>query len=788
MRKPNTFFLLMMAVFAVSGADAQVIAVGEDTSVTFEVVGGAEVIRVAVAEVRLQPVIIEQQPWAMVEVPGGHNLMRRGEPALPFLFSEFLLGADDRISLELVSVNEHEIDLAANGYAGVVPSKGHFDRDQDPETIPFVFASTIYGSGQSNPGEFYPGVRQWVDEPFIAGPLRGQAMRFPVASWRSESNRLRVIKQATFRVIRSPDQVNPRTGNQPALTGFFDQMARLRAVNYEGSRTQMVEAGRLLILTHDSFYSNVQPLADWESLVGYPTILTALSAIPHNGASPTLNDIRNYIQGLYDTGLTWIILVGDYEQIPNPWGVYEGAPCDACYTKLDGNDNRPDAVISRISAQNPAEVDVQVAKILTYERYPDTGSAATWYHQAFGVASGDTGGTGVADWQRMNWLRDDLLAYTYSEFAELYTSPSATEVADAVLNGTSLGMYIGHGTVSGWVTSGFDTTDVDNLTNGSMLPIIWDVACDNGAFHYADACFAEAWMRKQGGGAVSFEAATTNESWVPPCDAQRGIIDAFRLEAAFTTGGQHVNGKNYCMDINGDSDSSEGTRFMEQSTLFGSCLTWPRTIGAVAPDEPQDFQLSGGQATLTVTIGGQPYTKANGAIVSFYADTEANVLGSGLINSSGVVTAALSGDPTHCHIHGSNLIPTAYRLGARPAGQILLDQEVYWCTDTVGIMVADSNVGASAVNITLATPSGQATVILTEDSPGGDVYSGAYHLGSAFVVADGETLIATYHDADIGDGSSRNSYDTATIECTSSMFFSDGFEAGNLSAWSAVQH
>ena len=37
-----------------------------------------------------------------------------------------------------------------------------------------------------------------------------------------------------------------------------------------------------------------------------------------------------------------------------------------------------------------------------------------------------------------------------------------------------------------------------------------------------------------GGGAVSFEGGTTTESWVPPCDAQRGVVDAIRLETEFT--------------------------------------------------------------------------------------------------------------------------------------------------------------------------------------------------------------------------------------------------------------
>ncbi len=236
-------------------------------------------------------------------------------------------------------------------------------------------------------------------------------------------------------------------------------------------------------------------------------------------------------------------------------------------------------------------------------------------------------------------------------------------MAAALNDGRSLGLYIGHGSKSSWSTSGFGVSDIPNLTNADTHPIIWSVACVNGDFVGGSDCFAEACLKKDGAGAVSFEGATTNESWVPPCIAQRGIVDSLRLETAFTTGGQHMAGKQAVMDLYGDSISSEGNKWVEQSTLFGSCTTWMRTMPASAPDEPDDFVSAAGIASLTVKVGGAALAKAGGAIVSFYDDAGGvNLLGSGLIDANGVVTAAVSGDPTRCHIHGLNLIPTSFGL------------------------------------------------------------------------------------------------------------------------------
>ncbi len=743
------------------------------TSVSLQQAGdGTEVLTVVVSEVSLEAVEIEGLQWAVVQVPSGHNLMTRGEPSLPFLTAEYLLEARGGIALELIGATTRDIDLTVRGFAGVAPSRGHFNRNIDPATVPYVFDPKIYGAAVS-----YPAATVWVDDPFIAGPLRGQSARIPVAVWHSGDNLLTVVEEARFRVIHTTDAPNSRLRPQPPMTGLYDQIAR-RMVNYDlvrGRDTPFVEAGRLLILSCDDFLDEAQPLADWQRQVGYPTLLVPLSSV-----GTTASQVYSYIQSLYNQpgGLTWIILVGDAAQVPFLYGVNEGAVCDPCYTKLEGSDNRPDAAISRISAQSGAEVTVQVDKILTYERYPDQGGAATWYSKAFGIAGDDEGGTGLADWERMELLRVDLVEpdYTYTEFTQLYhESVTPAQVAAAVNDGRSLGLYIGHGWPQGWGTSGFSVSHVNSLlSNVEMLPVIWSVACNNGEFTYDDPdCFAEAWLLKPGGGAVSFEGGTTSESWVPPCDAQRGIIDSLRLDTAFTTGGEHVNGKLYCMDVNGDTNGSEGTKFMEQSTLFGTCTTWMRTLPPQIPDEPMDFSSSGGLASLTVTIGGLPLAKANAAIVSFYTeDGGLTLVGSGLVDDAGVVHATITGEPTHCHIHGQNLLPQSFELAARPDGRVSLDAEAYGCSGTVTVRVSDSNVPGSSpatidtLQVTLAVPGDSATVTLTETAPDRSLYSGTAVLGSDLTGGNGEPLTATYIDADDGAGGVNVvKTDTALLDC-----------------------
>ena len=274
--------VLLAAIIAVLSiapfSAAQTIGLAPDaTDVVLEATeGGGEILVVTVSEVRLDAVEIEGQQWAVVRVPGCHNLMRRGEPSLPFLTIEYLLGRSDGIELELIDVSVRAIDLASHGLVGVAPSKGHFGRDVDPETVPWSFAQKIYGSSQP-----YPAGDARVDGPFIAGPIRGQAAQIPVARWQPDTNRLTVVERARFQVTRSEGASNPRLRPDPPMTGLYDQVAR-RMVNYglDGSRNNpFVETGRLLVITDDAFLDEIQPLVDWQIRVGYPTLVAPVSVM-----------------------------------------------------------------------------------------------------------------------------------------------------------------------------------------------------------------------------------------------------------------------------------------------------------------------------------------------------------------------------------------------------------------------------------------------------------------------------------------------------------------------------
>ena len=168
--------LIVTTVSPVLAGDTIPLAPAETGVTVRQIEGEDEILVVTVSEVQLDAIEIEGRRWAVVRVPRAHNSMDYGYPSLPYLPAEYLLGGKDSIELELIDSTVRHVDLGSHGYAGVAPSKGHFDRTVDPDSVPWLFDEKAYRSPDP-----YPTIDVEVDSPFISGPIRGQALRLPVA-------------------------------------------------------------------------------------------------------------------------------------------------------------------------------------------------------------------------------------------------------------------------------------------------------------------------------------------------------------------------------------------------------------------------------------------------------------------------------------------------------------------------------------------------------------------------------------------------------------------------------
>lgn len=513
-----------------------------------------------------QNVSINSINYLSLQAPGMVWLMEKGLPQLPIYRRSLVIPDAAAMSYRIISSDIEEVYTEP-----IMPSKGHITRDIDPSTIPYTF-SNFYRTDS-----WYPENNLVMEEPFIVRDLRGMTVQFNPIQYNPAENKLRIYKRIVVEVFTDPSKsvMNPMVRLQPLtrVASEFTEIYRTLFMNYglDNYRYDSIpEPGRLLVIYASQYTAVITPWVQWKTERGL-TVLTA-EYPAQTGTGNTA--VKTYIQNMYNASgsVTFIVLVGEAAEIPYLSGVYEGAASDPCYVKLAGSDAYPDAFISRISPTSVSNANYIFRKIIKYER--DIVPFDAWYKIGVGVASDQNGGTPYYDWQRMNMLRDTLMSHGWTQVDQIY-DPGATssQVSNSLNDGRGILNYIGHGSGTSWSTTGFNVSNVYSLTNGYKNPFILDVSCLNGQFTLSE-CLAEAFLRAgdttNPKGAIAMYSASTNASWVPPCDMQSHAINLLTNGRKKSVGGVCFSGVMKAMDLWGGS-SGEGLKLMEQYHVFGDC-------------------------------------------------------------------------------------------------------------------------------------------------------------------------------------------------------------------------
>ena len=124
------------------------------------------------------------------------------------------------------------------------------------------------------------------------------------------------------------------------------------------------DQGNMLIICYDDFMDQMEPFVQWKNKKGIYTEIIPVSSI---GNSVTL--IQSYINNYYyEKGLTYLLLVGDSNQIPTH--LVSGSGSDPSYGFIEGDDSYSEIIVGRFSANNPFQVETQVRRTLEYEMNP----------------------------------------------------------------------------------------------------------------------------------------------------------------------------------------------------------------------------------------------------------------------------------------------------------------------------------------------------------------------------------------------------------------------------------
>jgi hypothetical protein len=297
----------------------------------------------------------------------------------------------------------------------------------------------------------------------------------------------------------------------------------------------------LLIITPVVFEEHVRQLARWKEEKGIITRVATLEDIAAAQGGTTADDIRDYIQNVYNsTNLSYVLLVGDVEFIPVHYRSIHpthNVPIgtDLFYAEMDDEGYFPDLGIGRLSVDTAPQAELVISKIIDYEKNPP--SDHDFYERILHISHFEdwnsiTEGPFISDGydessflKRIEEIRDYFLflgdyPYLPRQYAtdkgswptddEDFAGPQwyydgtpvpdylrwpgfawdgdASGIISELEAGAFLAIYIAHGKSFYWWNPRFPGhapgQALTDLNNGNLTPLILSFACRTGWFDH----------------------------------------------------------------------------------------------------------------------------------------------------------------------------------------------------------------------------------------------------------------------------------------------------------------
>lgn len=386
-----------------------------------------------------------------------------------------------------------------------------------------------------------------------------------------------------------------------------------------------------LIIVHDDFYDQVQPLAQWKKQKGFEVTMTMLSEI-----SPQTNTgIKNYIQDAYDNWdvpPTYVLLVGDTIYIPTFNGSSSTTETDLPYSDMGGT-YLPEIEVGRFSVSSTAEATAIVSKVLDYEQ--TNLATLDWFDDAVFMASLDNYeiSEGTHNYVISTYLEPNGFK-CYKIYARL--GGSTSDITSNINAGRAIANYSGHGSSTAWSNPAFGKTNINNLTNVDMYPLVISNACLTGDIGTSE-CFGERWVNVADKGAVAFWGSSNYTYWDEDDILEKRMYRAIFDDDLFTLAGFTNQAKWYLHSYYGGGGLSE--YYYECYILLGDpSLELPTAIPDVLTvDHPTTVPLGPSDVTVTVTHDGSP---VEDALVC--AMQEGGIHEAGYTNASGQAVLPIS--------------------------------------------------------------------------------------------------------------------------------------------------
>ena len=480
------------------------------------------------------------------QYPGFGINDKSGEPAVPFRNDLFYVPANHAA---IVNIIEAEYTDTAFMMSPAVPNL--------PEiSIPFVIDSISPYVG------FFPSATIEADTMQHYRGAGLQEVTIMPVQYDNEHHIARVYTTIKYRVNFIPEQAASPGGNTPTNTDIIEedflsnitlnyglQSGSNRVHSQDSIWHSSLNNQSLLIVTTNEYLDSIQNFVEWKRMKGNRVYVTT-----KNRGTWTTNEVQDSVENYFQQyGLQYLLIIGGVDDIPaipfsftyindNQQTITINAVTDVEYGLPVLDAEIPQISRGRIPADNSHQVSVILDKVIQYERNPIIDSL--FYHTALhcGKFQDEAPKDGYEDWGFIltsenirRHLQSKGLQISRQYAKTTNTSPSlywsnfyslgmslpvdlqpdsflwdgnSTQIRSIIDSGTLYVLHNGHGYKEGWLGPFFNSAHISQLNNGNKYPVVFSINCRTGKYNETGDCFAEAFLKKEGGGCVGVFAAT----------------------------------------------------------------------------------------------------------------------------------------------------------------------------------------------------------------------------------------------------------------------------------------
>ena len=461
-----------------------------------------------IGDIRTEKMKHGQDDYTRLVIPTYTRNTTIGIPELPVKRQLIEIPYNAQVQITVLSFEVNEFNLAETGMAHLLyPVQA--SQSKCGNQLAFELDAEAYQKNEFNSDELVS-----VD---ILGRMRGVDIgRLNIApvQYNPVTNTIKVYENLRFEVTFSNADLSKTQSEKEGLTSPYFTAPYSSLINYAptASRENMTNYPVKYVIVSDRMFADqLQPFVQWKTRKGF-TVVEAYTDV----IGTSLNDIKAYLQGLYDAGTpddpapSFVLFVGDISEIP-AWDNGNGVT-DRNYVEYTG-DLFPEIFYGRFSAQNATQLQPYIDKTLQYEQY--TMPNPTFLDTVVMIAGmdgsfGPNWANGQINYGTINYFNSDhgIFSHTY-----LYpeSGNNANNIHQNISDGVSFANYTAHCGPDGWADPSFSISDIANLSNQDKYGLLIGNCCSSS--EYQTNCFAEEMLRAPNKGAVGYIGGSNSTYW-----------------------------------------------------------------------------------------------------------------------------------------------------------------------------------------------------------------------------------------------------------------------------------